>query len=70
MTRKPDCDQEWMDGYLDGGDLDTPEPSENRTHSYRLGFAVRRAERGSRNPLAPAAELRRMAAEAAEKDAT
>jgi hypothetical protein len=60
---------DWLEGYRDGGDPDTPEPSENRSHSYRLGFQVRRAERGSRDPLAPAAELRRMAAEAAEKDA-
>jgi hypothetical protein len=35
---------EFMQGYIDGGDLDAPEPSANRSYCYRHSFAVRRAE--------------------------
>ena len=30
---------------MDGYDLNAPEPSENRSYSYRHGFAVGRAEK-------------------------
>jgi len=39
-----DTMDEFMLGYIDGGDLNAPEPSANRSHSYRHSFAVRRAE--------------------------
>jgi hypothetical protein len=32
-------------GYLDGRDLNSPEPSGNRSHSYRHGFMVGRSEK-------------------------
>lgn len=36
---------------MDGYDLNAPEPSANRSHSYRHGFAVGRAEKmGGRLP--------------------
>jgi hypothetical protein len=66
MTRT--ADDEWLDGYRDGGDDDVREPGANRSHSYRLGFHVRRHERKHGSPLAPAAELRRLAEEAERKD--
>ncbi len=31
-----------IDGYMDGRDLDNPEPCGNRSHSYRHGFLVGR----------------------------
>lgn len=62
------ADDEWLDGYRDAGDDDMRAPGENRTHSYRLGFKVRRHEREKGSPLAPAADLRRMAEEAAAQD--
>lgn len=72
MTRRLDtvtqADDEWLEGYRDGGENDAPEPSSNRSHSYQLGFKVRRHEREHGSPLAPPAELRRMAEEAAQKD--
>lgn len=37
-------ENDFMEGYIDGGDLDAPEPSANRSHAYRHSFAVRRAE--------------------------
>ena len=42
--RKP-ANEEMVQGYMDGYDLDAPEPSENRSYSYRHGFAVGRAEK-------------------------
>jgi hypothetical protein len=32
-------------GYMDGYDLNAPEPSENRSASYRHGFMVGRGEK-------------------------
>jgi hypothetical protein len=60
---------EMVEGYLDGFDPDSPEPSENRSHSYRHGFANGRDDL-NRKPRAPAAVLRQMADEAIRKDAT
>lgn len=37
-------DSEYINGYMDGGDPDTPEPNDNRSLRYRHGFNVRRAE--------------------------
>ena len=36
---------EMVEGYRDGYDLNAPEPSANRSNSYRHGFAVGRAEK-------------------------
>lgn len=41
-------DSECMAGYCDGLDATTPEPSANRSASYRHGFACARADIGKR----------------------
>ena len=38
MTGRP-ANAEMIEGFRDGYDLDAPEPSANRSHSYRHGFA-------------------------------
>jgi hypothetical protein len=63
----PPANDEMVSGYLDGYDLDAPEPTENRTHSHRHGFANGRDDRAGK-PRASAAELRQMAALAMMKD--
>lgn len=35
---------DWTQGYMDGGDINSPPPSGNRSPAYRHSFAVRRAE--------------------------
>lgn len=57
---------EFVDGYLDGHDPDAPEPSANRSASYRHSFSVARAERAGK-PI-PAFISRPAAEEAAAKD--
>lgn len=42
------AERERCEGYMDGLDPDTPEPSANRSHSYRHGFECGRADRQSR----------------------
>jgi hypothetical protein len=54
---------EMLEGYLDGLKLDSPEPSSNRSHSYRHGFANGRDDL-RRQPRASAQTLRELAAEA------
>jgi len=58
---------EMTQGYVDGLNPDTPEPSANRTHSYRHGFANGRDDL-RRNPRASAQELRERAIEAIAMD--
>lgn len=36
---------EMVEGFLDGYDLNAPEPSSNRSHSYRHGFRNGRADK-------------------------
>ena len=67
QDRSADVPDEMVEGYLDGFNLDNPEPSANRSASYRHGFANGRDDRAHK-PRAPAAELRRMADEAIEAD--
>lgn len=43
-TRTP-ANSEMVDGYMDGYDLDAPEPSDNRSESYRHSFYIGRAEK-------------------------
>lgn len=59
-------EDEFVEGYLDGRDMTAPEPSGNRSHSYRHSFAVGRAEINHK-PI-PAATSRRSAAIAEMKD--
>lgn len=62
------ANDEMVDGYTDGLDLSSPEPSANRSHSYRHGFANGRADRMRRSRGLFAAELRRLADVAMEAD--
>jgi len=42
------ADDDFVEGYMDGGDPNAPEPSANRSEAYRHSFAVRRAEKAGR----------------------
>jgi hypothetical protein len=57
-----------VEGYLDGLDPNSPEPSSNRTLSYRHGFANGRDDLHKR-PRDTAAALRALAEIAIAKDA-
>jgi hypothetical protein len=61
-------DTEHFNGYKDGRDPTSPEPSANRSWCYRHSFAVGRAEIEN-NPI-PAQVSRKKAREASVKDAT
>ena len=45
MTRPANV--EMIEGFQDGYDLDAPEPSENRSHSYRHGFKAGRNDKAN-----------------------
>lgn len=36
--------QDYIDGYIDGRDMDSPEPNENRSLRYKHSFCIGRAE--------------------------
>lgn len=59
---------EMLEGYRDGLNPDNPEPSANRSHSYRHGFANGRDDLRKR-PHASARALRIAAADAEDMDA-
>lgn len=40
--QRPTVNDEMVLGFMDGYDLSSPEPSENRSHSYRHGFKAGR----------------------------
>jgi hypothetical protein len=61
------ANDEMVQGYLDGFDRNNPPPSENRSHSYRHGFANARDDL-DRNPRASAQKLREMADQAMDLD--
>lgn len=61
------ADDEVYQGYLDGCDANSPQPSGNRSASYRHGFANARDDLRQR-PRAMAETLRRMAEEAKRED--
>lgn len=60
-------DEEISEGYRDGRNPDSPEPSTNRSHSYRHGFANGRDDMNKR-PRATADFLRAAAIAAASAD--
>jgi hypothetical protein len=39
-----EANQEMIDGYIDGRDANNPEPSLNRSRSYRHGFLAGRSD--------------------------
>ena len=41
-------DEEMLEGYRDGRNPDNPEPSDNRSYSYRHGFANGRADKNGK----------------------
>jgi len=59
QTTRP-ANTEMIEGFRDGYDLSCPEPSDNRSHSYRHGFANGRDDRTGK-PRAAAYVLRAMA---------
>ena len=65
-TERP-ANAEMVQGFRDGYDLSAPEPSANRSHSYRHGFANGRDDRAGK-PRAGYTELHRLADLAMEMD--
>lgn len=61
------ANDEMIQGYRDGFDLSNPEPYENRSASYRHGFANGRDDRDGK-PRAGAQTLREMADRAMDED--
>lgn len=68
MTEHKPANAEMVEGYLDGRDLNAPAPSANRSHSYRHGFMVGRAEKMNHKPAAPYEKLNELADAAMAKD--
>jgi hypothetical protein len=66
------ANEEMIEGFRDGYDLDAPEPSDNRSHSYRHGFKAGRNDKlpHGQGPFhgISAEEIREMAAKAIAKD--
>jgi hypothetical protein len=62
-----DLSDEFLAGYLDGRDLDSPKPSANRSHCYRHSWAVGRNEVLGEEPI-PAWRAREMARRAERLD--
>lgn len=65
--RREIFEKEMMEGYLDGFRPNSPDPSTNRSRSYRHGFANGRDDR-ARNPRTIAAVLRVLAEKAIDED--
>jgi hypothetical protein len=61
------ANEEMVQGYLDGRDPNNPEPSLNRSASYRHGFGSGRADLGA-PPRGTFDEIRRMAQAAMDED--
>jgi hypothetical protein len=55
-----EANAEMIEGYKDGYDLNAPEPSANRSHSYRHSFQIGRAEK-MKLPLPTYQQLERRA---------
>ena len=50
MADDKPANEEMVQGYMDGYDLNAPPPSANRSYSYRHGFMVGRAEKDGGKP--------------------
>jgi hypothetical protein len=66
MERPANADM--IEGFRDGYDVTAPEPSGNRSNSYRHGFMVARIDKGVLPFWGSADHLRRLADEAMEAD--
>lgn len=64
------ANDDMFEGYMDGFDPANPEPSANRSHSYRHGFVNGRADRAGKPSFGSATEAREFAAIAMQKDAS
>lgn len=61
------AEDDMTQGYMDGFDRDAPEPSDNRSRSYRHGFANARDDlRGK--PRSTAQDLREIAQQCIDAD--
>lgn len=69
ISIEPKANAEMVQGYLDGFDLDIPEPSENRSRSYRHGFANGRGDKSGNGRGMSFEALTRAADEAMALDA-
>lgn len=68
MSSQKSANDEMVQGYMDGYDLNAPEPSANRSYSYQHGFMVGRAEKTKGQPSAHWSKLADLADEAMTKD--
>ena len=57
----PEANDDMVEGFRDGLDLNNPEPSFNRSASYRHGFAVGRSDRAGKPAFGSAENARRLA---------
>lgn len=62
MRQMSRANDEMVEGYLDGRDSNAPEPSGNRSRSYRHGFQSGRDDL-ARKPSAPCVVRRQQAEE-------
>lgn len=62
------ANDEMIAGFIDSYDLDAPEPSDNRSHSYRHGFMCGRIDKGRMKAPGGADRLRAMADAAMAQD--
>lgn len=68
MEQERPANSDMIEGFRDGCDLSAPEPSGNRSNSYRHGFMVARIDKGVIPYQGPADHLRKLADEAMEAD--
>jgi hypothetical protein len=62
------ANDEMVQGFMDGYDLTAPEPSSNRSASYRHGFMCARIDKGIVPHQGPADHLRKLADAAMNED--
>lgn len=67
MMERP-ANADMLEGFMDGYDLTAPEPSSNRSNSYRHGFMCGRIDKGQIVWTGTADDLRKLADEAMEAD--
>lgn len=69
MGERP-ANADMIEGFRDGYDLNAPDPSDNRSRSYKHGFMCGRIDRHKIDFKGTVADLRRMADEAMRHDET